>query len=149
MSKIRLSVQNKIDTQERGSDMEAKKLDNKNRSHSHFNNKDQTQFNISEKNQHWDVELAKKRNTLRQKQYFENSQKYLGRESLNQRKMNPATQQNTSDWFITHSMPITSCFRARPPAIDCPPHTYLNVYMLVCLYVHMFLRGLQILDIRH
>ena len=41
MSKIRLSIQNKIDTQERGSDMEAKKrLDNKNRSHSHFNNKD-------------------------------------------------------------------------------------------------------------
>ena len=29
------------------------------------------------------------------------------------------------------------------------PHTYLNVYMFVCLYVHMFLRELQILDIRH
>ena len=28
-----------------------------------------------------------------------------------------------------------SCFRARPTAIDCPPHTYLNVHMFVCLYV--------------
>ena len=44
MSKIRLSIQNKIDTQERGSDMEAKKkkLDNKDQSPSHFNNKDKT-----------------------------------------------------------------------------------------------------------
>ena len=43
MSKIRLSVYNKIDTQERGSDMEAKKkLDNKDQSPSHFNNKDKT-----------------------------------------------------------------------------------------------------------
>ena len=37
------------------------------------------QEHIAEKLQHWDIELAKKRNTLRQKQYFENSQKYLGR----------------------------------------------------------------------
>ena len=28
-----------------------------------------------------------------------------------------------------------SCFRARPTAIDCPPHTYLSVHMFVCLYV--------------
>ena len=37
------------------------------------------QEHIAEKLQHRDIELAKKRNTLRQKQYFENSQKYLGR----------------------------------------------------------------------
>ena len=37
------------------------------------------QEHIAERLQRWDIELAKKRNTLRQKQYFENSQKYLGR----------------------------------------------------------------------
>ena len=37
------------------------------------------QEHIAERLQRWDIELAKKRNTLRQKQYFENSQKYLRR----------------------------------------------------------------------
>ena len=35
------------------------------------------------------------------------------------------------------------------PVIGCSPHICLNVYMFECLYVHMFLRELQILDIRH
>ena len=36
-----------------------------------------------------------------------------------------------------------------PPSLAVPPHICLNVYMFECLYVHMFLRELQILDIRH
>ena len=40
-------------------------------------------------------------------------------------------------------------FQGPAPRHWLSPHTYLNVYMFVCLYVHMFLRELQILDIRH
>ena len=39
---------------------------------------------------------------------------------------------------LTHSMSLTSCFRARPRHW-LSPHTCLNVYMFICLYVYMFI----------
>ena len=73
------------------------------------------------------------------------AQRNGGARQLNQLKPCKPQQMNRTDTACpSHPVPGPGS-----PVIGCSPHICLNVYMFECLYVHMFLRELQILDIRH